>query len=103
MPAARPERCTRGASTSGSARGSHARKMTRGPSLYAAMRPRFGAGAKTAIYAAMVVWLCGLVFHLDWLLVGMMSTGTFVLASALALVQVSAAATVGSWLYREAN
>src|SRR3977135_3232665 len=26
--------------------------------LYAAMRPRFGAGATTAVYAALVVWVC---------------------------------------------
>src|SRR5947207_1841326 len=27
--------------------------------LYAAMRPRFGAGPKTAVMAGLVVWLCG--------------------------------------------
>ena len=27
--------------------------------LYAAMRPRFGPGMKTALYAALVVWICG--------------------------------------------
>ena len=44
--------------------------------LYAAMRPRFGPGAKTAVYAALVVWLCGFLFHMDWLLVGMMTPAT---------------------------
>ena len=69
--------------------------------LYAAMRPRFGPGAKTAIYAALVVWTCGVLFHLDWLLVGMMTAGTYVLASAAALVQVLASALVGGMLYKE--
>lgn len=71
--------------------------------LYAAMRPRFGPGLKTALYSAMVVWVCGLVFHADWVLVGMMSMTTFVLASLLALLQVATAAAVGAWLYRESS
>ena len=71
--------------------------------LYAAMRPRFGPGLKTSLYSAMVVWVCGLVFHADWVLVGMMSMTTFVLASLLALLQVATAAAVGAWLYRESS
>jgi hypothetical protein len=69
--------------------------------LYAAMRPRFGPGMKTATLAALVVWLCGLLFHVDWLLVGMMSPASYVMASAMAIVQVVAAAAVGGMLYRE--
>jgi len=69
--------------------------------LYAAMRPRFGAGARTAAYAAIVVWICGLLFHLDWLVVGMMSASSFVLATLLALFQVLVAAYVGGMIYRE--
>lgn len=69
--------------------------------LYAAIRPRFGPGMKTAVYAALVVWACGILFHMDWLISGMMSQGTYVLASLAALVQVIAAAGVGAWLYTE--
>jgi hypothetical protein len=69
--------------------------------LYAAMRPRFGPGAKTAIYAALVVWVCGFLFHLDWLLVGMTTHATYALASVAALIQVVAAAWVGGMLYTE--
>jgi len=69
--------------------------------LYAAMRPRFGAGPRTAVFAGLVVWICGLVFHLDWLVVGMMSTTSFALASLLAFVEVQAGAWVGGMLYRE--
>ena len=69
--------------------------------VYAAMRPRFGAGPRTAVYAALVVWICGFLFHLDWVFVGLMTTTTFAMASAMALVQVLAAATVGAMLYRE--
>lgn len=69
--------------------------------LYAAMRPRFGAGPRTAVYAALVVWICGFIFHMDWLLVGLMTPGTYALASVVALVQVLATAWVGGMMYKE--
>ena len=69
--------------------------------LYAAMRPRFGPGARTAILAALVVWICGFIFHLDWVLVGMMSPATNAAASAAAAVQVVAAALAGARIYTE--
>jgi hypothetical protein len=70
--------------------------------LYAAMRSRFGPGVKTATYAALVVWLCGVLFHIDWLLVGMTSPATYVMASVLALIQLVASAAVGGKVYKEA-
>jgi hypothetical protein len=69
--------------------------------LYAAMRPRFGPGPKTAVYAALVVWLCGFLFHIDWLLMGLMTTATYVMASVTALIQLIAAAWVGGMIYKE--
>lgn len=69
--------------------------------LYAAIRPRFGPGPKTAIYAALVVWTCGFIFHIDWLIAGLMSTTSYALASAMALVQVIASAIAGAWVYSE--
>lgn len=69
--------------------------------LYAAMRPRFGPGPKTAVYAALVVWLCGFLFHIDFLLVGLMTTTTYALASVAALIQLLASAWVGAMIYKE--
>lgn len=69
--------------------------------LYAAIRPRFGPGMKTAFYAAAVVWICGFLFHLDMLNLGMMSSATYAMASIVALVQVVASAGVGGMLYKE--
>src|SRR5687767_3033088 len=69
--------------------------------MYAAMRPRFGPGPKTAVYAALVVWLCGFLFHVDWLLLGLMTTTTYALAGVAALIQVIAAAWVGAMMYKE--
>jgi hypothetical protein len=69
--------------------------------LYAAMRPRFGPGMTTAALAALVVWICGLLFHIDWLLVGMMSLATYLMASTVALISTLAVAAVGGKLYSE--
>jgi uncharacterized membrane protein YoaK (UPF0700 family) len=69
--------------------------------LYAAIRPRFGPGPRTALAAALVIWLCAFLFHFDWLIAGLMSSTTYVLASLAGLVQVVAAAWVGGMLYKE--
>lgn len=69
--------------------------------LYAAMRPRFGPGMKTATMAALAVWVCGFLFHLDWLIVGMMTPATYMMAAVMAVVQVLPSAAVGGMLYRE--
>jgi hypothetical protein len=69
--------------------------------LYAAMRPRFGPGMKTATYAALVVWVCGFLFHLDLLILGMITAGTYAMASIVAFIQVLATAGIGGMLYKE--
>jgi len=69
--------------------------------LYAAIRPRFGPGPKTAVYAALVVWVCGFVFHIDLLLTGLATTTTYAMASVVALVQVLVSAWVGAMVYKE--
>ena len=69
--------------------------------LYAAMRPRFGPGMKTATYAALVVWLCGFLFYLDWLYVGLMSAGMYAIVSAVMFVTLLIAAGIGGKLYSE--
>jgi len=69
--------------------------------LYAAIRPRFGPGPKTDVYAALVVWVCGFVFHIDLLLTGLATTTTYAMASVVALVQLLVSAWVGAMLYKE--
>ena len=69
--------------------------------LYAAMRPRFGPGPKTAIYAALVVWLLGFLFHMDLWLLGLTSPGTYMLATLAAVIQTIGASWVGAMLYKE--
>ena len=69
--------------------------------LYAAMRPRFGAGPKTAMLAAFVIWLCGFIFYLDWLYLGMMSTGLYAIVSIAMIVTLGVAAWIGGMIYKE--
>ena len=71
--------------------------------LYAAIRPRFGAGPKTAAIAAMVVWFldyfCGAV---GFGVLGLFSTRLIVIALVWGLVELVVAALVGARLYSEA-
>ncbi|MGH7679070.1 MAG: hypothetical protein ACRENU_11430 [Gemmatimonadaceae bacterium] len=69
--------------------------------LYAAMRPRFGPGPKTAIYAALVVVVLGFLFHMDLWVLGLTSPATYMLATLAALIQTVGASWVGAMLYKE--
>ena len=69
--------------------------------LYAAMRPRFGAGPKTAMLAAFVIWLCGFLFYLDWLYLGTMSVASYAIVSVVMMITLAVAAWVGGMLYKE--
>lgn len=72
--------------------------------FYAAARPRFGPGPKTAALVSVVLWLGGYVpsvlgykimgLFTDWLLVFWALTG---------LVEVIVATMVGGWLYTESE
>jgi len=69
--------------------------------LYAAMRPRFGPGMGTAAKAALVIWVCGLLFYQDWVHIGLMQPATYAMASFVALISLMAGAWVGGTLYKE--
>ena len=70
--------------------------------LYAAIRPRFGPGAKTAICAGLTAWLlCAVYPTLFFLVLGMMSTGSLITTIVWELVEMPIAAVVGAWVYKE--
>jgi hypothetical protein len=69
--------------------------------LYAAIRPRFGPGPKTAVLVGLAVWVTAVVYHLDLLLMGLMSSTTYGLAMIAGLVQLLAASWIGGMLYTE--
>ncbi len=72
--------------------------------IYAAIRPRFGPGPKTALLAGLAVWLLAWV----WQMVVPVAMGIYsmsvlmwVLAIIWTFVEVELAALAGGWLYKE--
>jgi hypothetical protein len=69
--------------------------------LYAAIRPRFGAGPRTAVYAALVLWLVGAMLQFGWVVGGLMSIGTFAIIAPVWLIGLVGAALLAGRLYTE--
>ena len=70
--------------------------------IYAAMRPRFGAGVKTAVVAAVTVWLLGMLSATGDVIVGVMSADSMIVPGVWSLVETIVAAIAGAWVYQEA-
>jgi hypothetical protein len=68
---------------------------------YAAIRPRFGPGIKTASYAAILFWILGAIFLSGYLHMGMMSSGLWFTFAILALVNFLLSAWAGAKFYTE--
>lgn len=70
--------------------------------LYAAIRPRFGPGPKTAIIAGLVIWGFECVIpNLAMAGFGVLTGRLLLLATAIPAVELPLAALSGAWLYRE--
>ena len=70
--------------------------------IYAAIRPRFGPGLKTALIAATVFWILAyLLFTASLLAGGMMSMKLMIVTSLWGVIEAPIAAIAGAWLYRE--
>jgi hypothetical protein len=69
--------------------------------IYALIRPRLGPGPKTAMVSAIVVWIFGFLFYLDWVYAGMMTAVTYAIVSCVMLATLAIAAWVGAMLYKE--
>lgn len=69
--------------------------------IYAAIRPRFGAGPRTALVAAFVTWLIGHLFFASYVFNGLYSAQLVAISSAGALVGALAGGLAGGWVYRE--
>ena len=68
---------------------------------YAAIRTRFGPGPKTAIFAALGVFLTIEIATYGMVAMGIYSQMFFFKASAIYLVTVNVASVVGAWAYKE--
>ncbi|MGD2134706.1 MAG: hypothetical protein PVF27_01045 [Gemmatimonadales bacterium] len=70
--------------------------------FYAAVRPRFGPGPKTAVIVAVALWLGGyLLSLLGYQMLGLFPTSMLVLWGGVGLLEMILAALLGGWVYRE--
>jgi hypothetical protein len=71
--------------------------------LYAAIRPRFGAGPMTAVTAGVIVWALAYLYpSIGMGVIGFFETGTIAFATIWGLVELIVAGLVGGKLYTEA-
>ncbi len=71
--------------------------------VYAAVRPRFGPGVRTAICASLVVWgLAYLYPNVSTMILGLFPTRLMIIATVWGLVEVLVAGVAGAWIYTEA-
>ena len=69
---------------------------------YAAMRPRFGAGPKTAIYAALLIWLVGYALaDASTYVSGLFTCSIFLTLIGVGLIEIVVATVVGAYFYKE--
>jgi hypothetical protein len=72
--------------------------------LYAAIRPRFGPGPRTAIYAGLAMWVVyGLLHAIGEAPMGLFPLRLFVIGGLVYLVQAPLAALAGAKFYTEAG
>jgi len=69
--------------------------------IYAAIRPRFGPGPKTAVYAAIVSWVIGSVVAGYFGVAGFFGLNLFVFSGIVALINSIVSTTVGARFYTE--
>ena len=69
--------------------------------VYAAIRPRFGPGPRTAVTAALVIWLAAHVAYASYAFMGYYSWSLIGASSVGGLVAALAGGYVGARLYRE--
>ncbi len=68
---------------------------------YAAIRPRFGPGLKTATYVAVLFWILAGIFYSGYLHMGMMSAGLWWSFAFVGLVNFFLSTWAGAKLYSE--
>lgn len=70
--------------------------------LYAAIRPRYGPGPKTAVCAALAIWFPAYFSSgASMVAMGLLSTNLAVIGWVWGLIELILASLVGAWLYRE--
>ena len=68
---------------------------------YAAIRPRFGPGPKTAVIAGVLLWLSLMIFAVLLLAMGLHTVDSYAKSAALYLASAVASSLAGAALYKE--
>jgi hypothetical protein len=68
---------------------------------YAAIRPRFGAGPKTAVISGTMLWLAFAISAILMLALGLHTAQSFTKSATLYLVSAIVSSLVGAALYKE--
>jgi hypothetical protein len=70
--------------------------------LYAAARPRYGPGPRTAVLIGFGYWLIGYALPtLGWAAMGLIPRRLLAIGTVVGLVEIVAATVIGAWLYTE--
>ena len=70
--------------------------------LYAAIRPRFGAGPRTAVCAGLLVWFFAYLYSgVGMMAMGLVPRSLLLIGIAWGLLEVPIATVLGAWLYKE--
>ncbi len=70
--------------------------------VYASIRPRYGAGPRTALYAGLGVWLLGYCLPtMSWVPMGLFPRRLLAIAMLVGLVEILVATLAGAWFYQE--
>ena len=72
--------------------------------IYAAIRPRFGPGPKTAIIAGLTMWVVAYFLVCAYvIIIGVYPAGLLIAAAVWGLLELPIAAVAGAWLYQESE
>ena len=72
--------------------------------IYAAIRPRFGPGPKTAVVAGLTMWVVAwLLVSAYVIVIGVYPAGLLIAATVWGLFELPIAAVAGAWLYQESE
>ena len=71
--------------------------------IYAAIRPRFGAGVRTAVYAALAVSAIGILQNMMHVVTGLYSPRLMLYSTLAGIVELVVGAIAGAALYKEAE
>ena len=71
--------------------------------VYAAIRPRFGPGIRTAVYAGLAVWAVGALMNMMNAVTGLYSPRLMLYSTLAGIVQTVVGTIAGAALYKEAE